>query len=92
MSSYILLKHNHENNTTTTAQTVSPTEEGVRIPLGDSNLFTSDLLIMGCVIACIALALYLWIRPLCLEIKSVEQKLFARDVAEEVCKKMKDEL
>ena len=90
MSSYILLKHNKESNTTTT-QTVSPNEEGVRISLEDSNLFTSDLLIMCCIIACIATALYLWIRPLCLRIKRIEEKLFARRVAEEVCKKMKDQ-
>jgi hypothetical protein len=90
MSSYILLKHNKEMNTTTT-QTVSPNEERGGISRGDSNLFTSELLIMCCVIACIATALYLWIRPLCLEIKRIEQKLFARDVAEEVCKKMKDQ-
>lgn len=92
MSSYILLKHNKEGNTTTT-QTVSPTnDEDVGISREDSNLFTSDLLIMFCLIGFITTVLYLWIRPLCLEIKRVEQKLFARDVADEVCKKMKDEL
>jgi len=90
MSSYILLKHNKEMNTTTT-QTISPNDEGVRISLDDSNLFTSDLLIMYCVVGFIATALYLWIRPLCLRIKRIEEKLFARRVAEEVCKKLKDE-